>query len=424
MQEYVLSHVNQVIEEEYPSLFTLYKTLHQHPELSGMEEQTAQALSASLEAAGYDVTTGIGGFGIAGVLEAGSGRTVLVRADMDALPVLEETGLSYASTETATDWNNRQVPVMHACGHDLHMTVLVGVARVMAALRDRWSGRLVLVGQPSEERVSGAAAMVRDGLYAAVGRPDALLALHVAADYQVGTVIYTEGVSSAGAESLDLKIFGVGGHAAHPDKSIDSVLIAAETILLLQTVVSREIDPQAFAVLTVSSIHGGSKHNAIPGEVDLTLNIRFFSLEVRDHLLSAIERIAVSVAHSAGVPEDHLPVLTLLDESAPPMICDPTLTRQVVAAIRAVLGEEQVIAVAPSPGSEDFGAFGAVVPPIPLCYFRVGSAGPHSLHPEAFLHSASFSPDAAGVIRTGVCAMSTALLALLGDDPGRNSDRG
>jgi len=273
--------VDQVIEREYPSLFDLYRTLHQHPELSEMEEQTAVTLSASLEGAGCSVTTGIGGFGIAGVLNASPGRTVLVRADMDALPVLEETDLPYASTEITTDWNGRQVPVMHACGHDLHMTILVGVARVMAALQDQWKGRLVLIGQPSEERVSGAAAMVRDGLYTIVGRPDALLALHVAADYPVGTVIYTEGVSSAGAESLDLKIFGVGGHAAHPDKAIDSIVIAAETILLLQTVVSREIDPQTFAVLTVSSIHGGSKHNAIPGEVDLTLNIRYFSPEVR-----------------------------------------------------------------------------------------------------------------------------------------------
>lgn len=408
--------VDQVIEQEYLSLFSLYRTLHQHPELSDMEEQTAQTLSASLEAAGCKVTTGIGGFGIAGVLNAGPGKTVLVRADMDALPVLEETGLPYASTETTVDWNGRQVPVMHACGHDLHMTILVGVARVMAALKDRWSGRLVLVGQPSEERVSGAAAMVRDGLYTTVGRPDVLLALHVAADYPVGTVIYTEGVSSAGAESFDLRISGVGGHAAHPDKAIDPIVIAAETILLFQTVVSREIDPQAFAVLTVSSVHGGSKHNAIPGEVDLTLNIRFFSPEVRDHLISAIERIAISVARGAGVPAEHLPVLTLLAESALPMVCDPVLTRTVISAIRAVFREEQVIAVPPSSGSEDFGAFGAVEPPIPLCYFRVGSAGQSDLHPPAFLHSGRFSPDAEGVIKNGVRAMSTALLALLEEE--------
>lgn len=408
--------VDQVIEREYPSLFSLYRTLHQHPELSDMEERTAQTLSAALEAAGCTVTTGIGGFGVAGVLKVGPGRTVLVRADMDALPVLEETGLPYASTETTVDWNGWQVPVMHACGHDLHMTVLAGVARVMAALQDRWNGRLILVGQPSEERVSGAAAMVRDDLYTTVSRPDALLALHVAADYPVGTVIYTEGVSSAGAESLDLRISGVGGHAAHPDKAIDPIVIAAETILLFQTVVSREIDPQAFAVLTVSSVHGGSKHNAIPGEVDLTLNIRYFSPEVRDHLIRAIERIATSVARGAGVPAEHLPVLTLLDESALPMVCDPVLTRTVISAIREVFGEEQVIAVPPSSGSEDFGAFGAVDPPIPLCYFRVGSAGPNGLHPPAFLHSGRFSPDAEGVIKNGVRAMSTALLALLEEE--------
>ncbi len=408
--------VDRVIEQEYPSLFSLYRTLHQHPELSEMEEQTALTLSTSLEAAGYTVTTGIGGFGIAGVLDTGPGRTVLVRADMDALPVQEETDLSYASTEITVDWNGRSVPVMHACGHDLHMTILTGVARVMATLQDRWSGRLVLVGQPSEERISGAAAMIRDGLYTTVGRPDSLLALHVAAEYPVGTIIYTEGVSSAGAESLDLKIFGVGGHAAHPDKAIDPIVIAAGTILHLQTVVSREIDPQAFAVLTVSSVHGGSKHNAIPGEVDLTLNIRYFSSDVRDHLISAIERIAVSVARSAGVPDEHLPVLTLLDESALPMVCDPVLTGRVIAAIRGVFGDEQVVAVPPSSGSEDFGAFGAVDPPIPICYFRVGSVDPNSTHPPAFLHSGKFSPDAEGVIKNGVRAMSIALLALLGEE--------
>ncbi|ACL17993.1 amidohydrolase [Methanosphaerula palustris] len=408
--------VDLVIEREYLSLLSLYRTLHQHPELSEMEEQTAKTLSASLEATGYQVITGIGGFGIAGVFDAGPGRTVLVRADMDALPVLEETGLPYASTEITTDWNGRQVPVMHACGHDLHMTILAGVARVMVTLQGRWTGRLILVGQPSEERVSGAAAMVRDGLYTMIGRPDALLALHVAADYPVGTVIYTEGVSSAGAESLDLKIFGVGGHAAHPDLTIDPVVIAAETILLLQTVVSREIDPQAFAVLTVSSVHGGSKHNAIPAEVDLTLNFRYFSPEVRDHLIRAIERIVAAVARGAGVPEDHLPVLTLLDESAPPMVCNPALTNRVIAAIREVVGEEQVIAVPPSSGSEDFGAFGVVDPPIPICYFRVGSVGPNSPQPPAFLHSGRFSPDAEGVIKNGIRAMSAALLSLLEKD--------
>lgn len=390
-----------------PSLLDLYRELHAHPELSGDEAETAARLGAALEAAGCTVHGGIGGHGLAAVLENGGGPTLLVRADMDALPVREETDLPYASHATGTDPNGNTVPVMHACGHDLHMAALVGLARVMQALRGRWHGRLVLVGQPSEERVSGAAAMIADGLYARVGRPDYAIALHVATEHPAGTILFTEGTASAGAESIDLVIRGPGGHAAHPDQTVDPVLLAAACVVAFQAIVSRELDPQSFGVLTVASIHGGAKHNAIPDEVRLGLNIRFFDDGVRGRLLNAIERVASGLACAAGVPEDRPPVLTLLDESARPLVNDPALVRRVRAAVEAVLGSDRVAAIGPSSGSEDFGAFGGADPPVPLCYFRVGTGGGR-------LHSPTFAPAPRPVLEACVTAFAAAALELLG----------
>lgn len=389
-----------------PGLLALYRDLHAHPELSGQEAGTAARLTATLEEAGCTVHRGIGGHGIAAVLEDGPGPTLLVRADMDGLPVEEETGLAYASRETATDPNGNEVPVMHACGHDLHMAALVGLARTMQALRGSWQGRLVLVGQPSEERVSGAAAMLADGLYDRVGRPDFAIALHVAPEQAEGKVLFIEGTASAGAESIDLVIRGLGGHAAHPDQTRDPVLLAAACVVAFQEIVSRELDPQSFGVLTVASIHGGTKHNAIPDEVRLGLNIRFFDPAVRARLLAAIERIAAGLACAAGVPEDRMPVLTLLDESARPLVNDPVLVRRVRAAVEAALGPERVGALGPSSGSEDFGAFGTADPPVPLCYFRVGTG-------SGRLHSPTYAPDPRPVLEAGVTAFAAAALELL-----------
>ena len=395
-----------VAEAIGPSLLVFYEDLHAHPELSGREERTAARLAAALREAGFRVETGIGGHGLAAVIEDGEGPVVLVRADMDALPVQEETDLPYASRQTGVDSQGREVPVMHACGHDLHMATLVGLARVMQALRGRWHGRLVLVGQPSEEWVSGAEAMITDGLYARVGRPDAALALHVAPGNPPGRVLFTEGTASAGGESLDLVIRGVGGHAAHPDETRDPVLLAAQVIVALQAVVSREVDPQTFAVLTVASVHGGAKHNAIPDEVRLGLNIRFFNDAVRERLLAGIERVAVGLGRAAGVPEDRLPVLTLLPESARPFSNDPDLVCRVRTAVEAVLGPDRVGMLGPSSGSEDFGAFARADPPVPLCYLRIG-AGPGRLH------SPEFAPDPRTVLEAGVTALTAAALELM-----------
>jgi len=395
-----------VVRAVDPGLLALYRDLHAHPELSGREGGTASCLAEALAAAGCAVHRGIGGHGLAGVLENAGGPTLLVRADMDALPILEETGLPYASHATGIDPSGNEVPVMHACGHDLHMAALVGLARTMRSLRDRWRGRIVLVGQPSEERVSGAAAMVRDGLYDRVGRPDWAMAFHVAPEHPEGRVLFTEGVASAGAESVDVVVRGVGGHAAHPDQTCDPVLLAAQTVVALQGLVSRELDPQEFGVLTVASVHGGTKHNAIPDEVRLGINIRFFDDAVRDRLLSGIGRVAVGQARSAGVPPDLDPVVSLIDESALPLRNDPGLVCRVREAVLAVLGHDRVGGLGPSSGSEDFGAFAEVDPPVPLCYFRVGTG-------SGRLHSPTFAPDPGPVLTAAVTALGAAALDLL-----------
>jgi hippurate hydrolase len=317
------------------------------------------------------------------------------------------------------------VGVMHACGHDIHMTVLAGTSRVLSRMKTEWSGTLLFIGQPSEETVSGAEMMLKDGLYARFPRPDYALSLHVGPGLPGGVAGFREGIFSSGADSLDLVIRGVGGHAAHPDQACDPVVIAAQVIIALQSVVSREVPPREFAVLTVASVHGGIKHNMIPDEVLLRLNIRYYQEPVRTILLSAITRIVSGIAAATGVPEDRLPELTLLDESVPPLINDPALTRRVMAACRKALGDEQVHLIDPLAGSEDFGIFGDVTPPIPICYFRIGAdrasggVGTGKVAPDASLHSAYFAPEPEPIIRTGIRAMAAAVLDLLPEnEPG------
>jgi len=377
------------LENEYPSLEHLYREFHSHPELSGQEEWTSGRLASELEAAGYTVTKGIGGFGVVAVMLNGEGPVLMLRADMDALPVREETGLPYTSTIKMNDNQGRTVDVMHACGHDLHMTALVGAARVMRAIRNMWKGTLVLIGQPSEEMVSGAARMIEDGLYSRFPRPEAVISFHVAPELPSGTIGYREDLISAGSESLDIVVRGIGGHAAHPEKTRDPVVIAAQIILAYQTIISREISSDEMAILTVASVHGGLKHNAIPDEIELQVNIRYFRQSVRDQLLDAIRRVGDGIARSAGLPPELFPTITIIPESVPPVRNDPLITSRVATAFLRVYGPDRVRYIEPSSGSEDFGIFGAVEPPIPICYFRVG-CGDGSC---GFLHSSRFAPD-------------------------------
>ena len=303
----------------------LYRHLHAHPELSFHEQRTAQRVSRELEALGFDVTTGIGGHGFAAVMRNGEGPTLMLRTDLDALPVREQTGKPYASTVTTTDEHGNTVSVMHACGHDVHMTVLVGTARELVTQRDRWRGTLLLIGQPAEERGAGARAMLADGLFERFPVPDYNLALHTSAGLPAGSIGYTSGYALASVDSVDLTVFGIGGHGAYPHTTRDPVVLAAQIVNALQTLVAREIAPIEPGVVTVGSIHGGSKHNIIPDRVDLQITVRSYSDETRDTLIDGIRRIARGQALAMGLPEDRLPQVTVRDERTRSTYNDPAL---------------------------------------------------------------------------------------------------
>jgi hippurate hydrolase len=413
--------IDALARSEYPLLEPLYLELHAHPELSGQEKATSARIAEELGRSGLTVYTGIGGHGVVGVLANGPGPTVMIRSDMDALPIPEKTGLPYASAvSVSVETRAVKVGVMHACGHDLHMTIMVGAVRLLAALKEDWSGTLLAVGQPAEETGAGARAMVRDGIFSRFPPPDFALALHVDPNIPAGKIGYRPGIISAGSTSLDVTVRGIGGHAAHPHQSIDPVVAAARIILALQTVVSREIDPREMAVLTVGAIHGGTKHNAIPDEVVLRVNIRYNSDQVRDRMLASIDRIVRGIAISAGVPDDLMPVIRRPGEATPPMENDPALTERVRAGLVSVLGEENVVLIPQLTGSEDFSVFGSGNPRVPICYMRLGAADPRELDESRrsgkelpYLHSSRFAPPPDPTIRIGSIAMAGAVAALL-----------
>ena len=414
-----IAEVLSALESHYVHLLELYRYLHANPELSGQEANTARRLAAELETAGFQVTRNVGGHGVVGLYRNGDGPTIMVRADMDALPVRETTGLLYASTVRVKDSDGREVSLMHACGHDIHMTVLVGTARLLMQCRDDWRGTVLLIGQPSEETGAGAEAMLEDGLFARFPRPDAILALHVAPPLPAGKVGYSDSYAMAGCASLELRIRGVGGHGSRPHETKDPIVLAAETVLLLQTVVSREIDPRETAVLTVGSIHGGSRSNIIPEEVVLKLNYRYFKEKVDRQIRLAIERIAHGVAVAAGVPEDRMPLLTTA-MTGPPVRNDSGLSCRLGEAFSQLFGEDNVLKLDPMSASDDFSHFGIVEPSIPLFYFFLGVAdhdktADHAEEDKSCpgIHNPCFAPVPEPTIKTGVRAMTCAVLDLL-----------
>ncbi len=417
--DHLFAWVSPAIEGDYPHLFELYRYLHANPELSGEEEKTAMRLAAELESAGFQVTSNVGGHGVVALYRNGDGPTIMVRADMDALPVREATLLPYASTVRGRDSEGREVDLMHACGHDIHTTVLVGTARMLMQCRDGWRGTVLLIGQPAEETGKGAERMIKDGLFSRFPRPDSILALHVAPPLPAGMVAYSDGYAMAGCASLELRIRGVGGHGSRPHETKDPVVLAAETVLLLQTVISREIDPMETAVLTVGSIHGGSRSNIIPDDVLLELNYRYFKEKVDRQIRSAIERIAKGAAIASGVPEDRMPLLTTI-MTGPPVLNDSRLTSRLSALFSRILGEENVQKVPPMSASDDFSHFGLEEPAIPLFYFFLGASDREKIRKctkddisSPGIHNPFFAPAAEPTIRTGVEAMTCAVLDLL-----------
>lgn len=409
-----------VVAKEVPSLTELYKELHANPELSLHEEQSAARVAAELRKVGIEVTEKVGGHGIVGVLKNGDGPVILVRTDLDALPVREQTDLPYSSSKTTKDDLGREVSVMHACGHDMHMACFVGTARTLVQLRDQWRGTLVMIGQPAEERVLGVRLMLRAGLFSKFPKPDKALALHCSADMPHGTVGLTEGFALANVDTMEIVVKGVGGHGSMPNLCKDPVLLAAQIVVALQGIVGREVRPGDPAVVTVGSIHGGTKSNIIPDEVRLQLTLRSYKKETRQHLIDSVKRITLAQAESAGMPKDKMPEIILSDDQTPALYNQPELAATVSKAIAGTLGADKVQTRDPSMGAEDFAEYGLTREKVPLCMFWLGTQSPETVAEAKAkgqtlpsLHSPFFKPVPEPTLQTGVQAMTAAVLALM-----------
>ncbi len=418
----LLTAVKAKVQEDVAGLEEFYKDLHAHPELSKFEVRTAAKLAEELRKLGFEVTEKVGnaagGFGIVGVMKNGTGPTLLVRTDMDALPIVEETGLPYASKVRVRDADGKDVGVMHACGHDMHMTCWLGTAKVLVSLKDRWKGTIVFIGQPAEERGLGAKAMLDAGLFEKFPKPDFCIALHC--DYMIphGTVGYTSGMALANVDSVDIIVKGKGGHGSAPHTTIDPIVIAARIVMDLQTLVSRETDPLDSAVVTVGSIHGGSKHNIIPPEVKLQITVRSFKDSVREHLLKGIERIANAAAAAARAEKPTFKVEQ--SEFTPSMYNDPELSKRAAESLAKALGANNVMVKPPKMGGEDFSRY-SKDGGSPIFMFFLGTVDP-AKHAEAqkpggatlpSIHSDKFAPVPEPSIRTGVTGLSSIALDLL-----------
>lgn len=409
------------IGKNLAELVATCKQIHANPELSLHEEKTAALVAAKLEAAGYEVTTGVGGHGVVGVLANGDGPTILIRGDMDALPVIEETGLDYASTVKFTMPDGQVVGVMHACGHDIHTTMLIGVAQALAEARGIWRGTVVMIAQPAEELGLGALAMIEDGLFTRFPKPDYCLSLHVSHQLPAGQVGFTAGWSAANVDSVDITIYGRGGHGARPNTAVDPIVAAAHVITQLQTLVSRRVNPIEPAVVTVGSIHGGAKHNVIPNKVEMMLTVRSYTDEVRNQLLSGIEQITTDVCRSFQCPKP--PKVVVRDNFTPACYNDPALSHAAADVFRKMLGDKKVIEEPAQMGGEDFGAFARAIN-VPGFQYSLGSVSQSDFDaskkpggtPLPSLHSSRYRNDAAGSLDTGVRTMAMLTLSLL-DEP-------
>ena len=410
--------LREAIAKDYEArLSPLFVHFHQNPELPNFEFETARRLAAEIRALGFEVTEGVGGTGIVAVLENGDGPTILFRADMDGLPVREDSGLPYASTATQVDEDGIEKPVMHACGHDVHITALVGTARQMVERRDQWSGTLVLIGQPAEERISGARRMLEDGLYERFPKPDYALAFHVSAGDPAGKVVVPQHVVASSSDSVDIIVHGVGAHGAAPHKGVDPVLVASQIVVSLQSIVSRTIGPLDSGVITVGSIHGGTKHNIIGDRVELQLTVRSDDAAVRKQLLDGIDRVAAGVAISLGVPEDLMPeVIRSPVETTPPTLNDPATAKRVLDAIATNMGEDYLHEdVRQGMGAEDFAYLVQPELGVKGVYFSVGGTPGDEMENVPSHHSPFFKVQPGPSIRSGVEASVVAMMDLFGE---------
>lgn len=412
--------VESLVKDELPSLLTLYKELHANPELSLHEAETSVRVAKELRDAGLEVTEKVGGNGVVGVMKNGEGPVIMVRTDMDALPVKELTGLPYASKKLVKDETGREVNVMHACGHDMHMTSFIGTARVLAKTRDQWKGTVVMIGQPAEERVLGARLMLRAGLFTNFPKPDKAVALHCSSDLAHGTVGIVEGYALANVDSVEIIVKGVGGHGSMPHLCKDPIVLASQIVVALQTIVSRELRPGDPAVITVGSIHGGTKSNIISEEVKLQLTLRSYKTETRKHLIESIKRIAKAQAESANMPADRMPEVLVSDDQSPALYNTPALCQEVRQILHTTLGEKNVLPREPVMGAEDFAEYGLTKEKVPLCMFWLGTQSPEAVAEVKAkgtalpsLHSPFFRPVPEPTIETGVKAMATTVIGLM-----------
>jgi amidohydrolase len=421
--------LQSLADSELPSLLGIYKDVHTHPELSGHEGRTSAIIAQELRAAGCQVTEHLGkyeksdlkGYGVVGVMKNGDGPTVLVRTDMDALPVEEQTGLPYASRVVAKNDEGKDVHVMHACGHDAHISMFIGVVRALAKLKDQWHGTILFVAQPAEETGNGARALLRDGLYQTFGKPDFALGFHDKADMQTGHIGVTQGYTYANVDSVDVTVRGVGGHGAYPHKTKDPIVLAAEMINAWQTIASRENNPLDPIVVTVGSIHGGTKHNIIPDEVKMQLTVRTYKADVRERVLAAIDQIAKGIAAAAGIPAERAPIVSVAkDQFTPATYNNPELTKRMIAVWRNALGKDNVEIVDPTMGGEDFSEYSLPDHSIPAVDFHVGAVDPAKIaqfkkegKELPSLHSSKFAPVPEPTIRVGIIGMTSAVLELM-----------
>lgn len=403
------------IDAVYPQVESLYMDLHRNPELSYHEEKTAAKIAEQLRKLGYEVATDVGGTGVVGVFKNGAGPVVMLRAELDALPVPEKTGLPYASHATTKDDRGVDVPVMHACGHDLHMAVGIGTAALLVQNKDRWHGTFIYVGQPAEERIGGATAMIKAGLFSRFPKPDFAFAVHDSNSLPAGKVAFTPGFSAANSDAIDVTVYGVGGHGSAPQETIDPIVLAARTIVAWQTIVSREIDPQESAVITVGSIHGGTKNNIIPDEVLMQLTVRSYKDDVRKHLLASIERIAVAEAEAAGAPKKPL---IQHQEGVGAVYNDPKTTERIAERLKQVMGDPNVVQGHPMMASDDFAEYRSAG--VPSVMLELGAVNPTKFdeakkanQPIPGPHSPYFAPDREPSLKTGIQVEMAAILELM-----------
>lgn len=412
--------LQEIISENYTELEELYKHFHSHPELSFQEENTSKRMAEELKNLGFEVTEGIGGYGVVGIFKNGEGPTVMVRSDMDALPIEEETGAAYASTQSSV-LNGEETPVMHACGHDMHITVMTGTAKALTELKDEWSGTLMMIAQPAEEIGAGAKAMIEDGLFERFPRPDYALALHVNSAMASGKAGITPGYAYASVDEIKIFVKGRGGHGAYPDLTVDPVIMASKLVLDLQTIISREISAFESAVLSVGAIRSGNSFNTVPGEAELRLTLRTFKHKIREKIIHRIHEMADAAGKSAGLPEEEWPQVVVDEDPLAEVYNSPELSEIIGVTFKQVLGEENFEDLIPVMYGEDFGQYGRVEPQIPILLYSIGAIETEKIKMQEqglidsipSTHSSGFLPDVEPTLRTGVLTMSSAVLRLM-----------